>query len=159
MSAYDQFTKANQSLPYFVDNSEPMLALESMIDAVGLRNVLREFNTANFQVVLSWEWEDYPDVSWDDTGEVREKLESGEWGNFCFGVHVYLNGSEVAADYLGNSIYADPMEFAREHIGLAAKHRADGCNYGCYFPDMLRTALNEARSTVAKLQSVKLRAA
>lgn len=40
MTAYDQFAKANQSLPYFADNSEPMLALESMIDAVGLRNVL-----------------------------------------------------------------------------------------------------------------------
>lgn len=40
MDAYTQFTKANQPLPYFVDSSEPMKALESMIDAVGLRNVL-----------------------------------------------------------------------------------------------------------------------
>ncbi len=40
MTAYDEFTRANQSSPYFCDNSDPMLALESMIDAVGLRNVL-----------------------------------------------------------------------------------------------------------------------
>lgn len=124
-----------------------------------MRNVLREFNTANFHTVLSWDYEDCPDLSWDDTGEVLEKLNSGEWINVTFAAHVYLNGTEVAADYLGNSIYADPMEFAREHIGLAAKRRADGRNYGCYFPDMLRTALGEARKAVTKLQSVKLRAA
>ncbi len=124
-----------------------------------MRNVLREFNTAHFRIVLSWDWEDCPDLSWDETGETIEKLNSGEWGNYTFAVHVYLNGQEVAADYLGNSIYADPLEFAREHVGLAAKSRADGCNYGAYFPDMLRTALNETRQAVARLQSVKLRVA
>lgn len=122
-------------------------------------NILREFTTNRFRVTLSWQWEDDQDISWDDTGEVREKLESGEWGNYTFSVHVYLDGHEVASDHLGNSIYADPNEFAREHIGLAAKSRADGCNYGAYFPDMIRQALGEARREVNRMQSVRLRAA
>src|SRR6202035_2415453 len=38
--AYQQFTKANQPGLYFGDHTAPMLALEAMVDAVGLRNVL-----------------------------------------------------------------------------------------------------------------------
>lgn len=118
-----------------------------------------QFKTRNFRVVLSAETEQDPDLSWDETGEVSAKLESGEWGNYCFAVRVYgPHGEELAADYLGNSIYADPAEF-RDHIGLAAKARADGRNYGSYFLDMVRTTIEEAREAMADLQGVRIRKA
>lgn len=118
-----------------------------------------QFKTRNFRVELSAEIEQYPDLSWDDDGEVSAKLESGEWTNYYFAVRVYgPHGEELAADYLGNSIHADASEF-RDHLGLAAKSRADGRNYGSYFVDMVRTAIAEAREAMADLQGVRIRAA
>jgi hypothetical protein len=113
-----------------------------------------EFETARFRVVVGWDWEDSPDLSWDETGETREKLESGEWGNYCFVAKVYCDGRELAADYLGNSIYAEPGEF-RDHIGLAAKSRADGCNYGSYFKDMVDNVITEARKAICDVPRVR----
>ena len=118
-------------------------------------NNLRTWNTAHFCVTLDWTWEDYPDLSWDDTGEVTAKLESGEYGNYTFRVRVTCDGREVAADYLGNSIYADPMEFAREHLGLAALRREHGKNYGCYFTDMMHNAISEARKALCNPPRVR----
>jgi len=82
------------------------------------------FETARFAVV--WTISDCYDLdlSWDATGEVREKLESGEYQAFDSAVTVYLDGREIAADYLGQSIYADPAEF-RDHIGLSKRATAD----------------------------------
>lgn len=111
-------------------------------------NTIWSFKTKRFTVTLDWEWEEDPDLSWDETGEVIAKLQSGEWGNYTFRLRVLLDGREIACDYLENSIYADPMEFYREHIGLGAKRRADGKNYGDYFSDMVRQAIGEARSTL-----------
>lgn len=114
------------------------------------------FRTKRFAVILDWDYETDPDLSWDDTGEVAAKINSGEWVNACFRVRVMFDGHEVAADYLGNSIHADPADF-RDHIGLAAKSRADGRNYGSYFTDMVRTAIAEARQCLANVP--RLRAA
>jgi hypothetical protein len=97
-------------------------------------NHIRTIRTKNFAVTLHWTWEDDPDLSWDDTGEVLAKLNSGEWGNYTFRVEVNLRGNTVASDYLGNSIYADPEDFAKEHRKGAA-----------YYPDMVRQAIREAR--------------
>ncbi len=108
---------------------------------------LRTFTTAHFKVTLDWEYDEDIDTSWDETGETAEKLYSGEWINCLFRVLIVDDkGCEIGCDYLGGSIYADPEDFAREHIGLAIKRRADGCNYGCHFPDMLRAAIDEARA-------------
>jgi hypothetical protein len=119
---------------------------------------LREFNTARFRVTLAWTWEDDTDISWDDTGEVRAKLESGEWGSYCFRVLVTMDGHELACDYLGNSIYADPMEFAREHVGLRPLMRAKygpNATGGAYFPDMVAQAISEARKVLCKAPRVR----
>lgn len=110
-------------------------------------NNVWEFSTARFSVSLDWEWEQSPDISWDETGETLAKLESGEWGCYTFRVLVTCDGREVGSDYLGNSIYADPAEF-RDHVGLAAKGRADGHNYGSYFTDMIGEAVGEARKAL-----------
>lgn len=120
-------------------------------------HIIRDFSTAQFRVTLAWAWDDYVDI-WDDTGETREKLQSGEWGAFLFRVQVQLDGDVIGEDVLGGSIYARPEEFGREHFGLAPKCRADGRNYGCYYSDMMKEAIKEARARVVKLQAIKLRA-
>lgn len=120
-----------------------------------MTTIMRTFKTKNFRVVASIEPEDQLDLSWDDTGEVREKLASGEYEAFCTKIAVYWNGAEIAADYLGESIYADPRDFFTEHVGLAAKSRADGCNYGCYFPDMIHTVIADARKHMANVPHVR----
>ena len=111
-----------------------------------------KFKTRNFLVTLSAEYEEYPDLSWDDTGEVAEKLESGEWGNYCFAVKVYgPHGEEIAADYLCNSIHADPADF-RDHIGSQGK-------WGSYFTDMVHNAIAQARKSIADMRAIPIRRA
>jgi len=117
--------------------------------------IMREFNTKNFRVVASIEPDQDVDTSFDETGETADKIESGEWEAFQTSVVVYWNGAEIGADYLGGSIYANPEDFFKEHIGLAAKSRADGRNYGCYFPDMVREAISEARKHLANPPRVR----
>jgi hypothetical protein len=120
-----------------------------------MRDHLWTFKTARFTVLLDCEYEQDPDLSWDDTGEVREKLDSGEWGNFCFIVRVLFDGREIAADYLGNSIYEDPADFAREHYGIAPMGRAAGVLMGAYFPGMVREAVAEARKTLCAVPHLR----
>ena len=120
--------------------------------------------TPNFTVTLSYEWDDVMDLSWDDTGEVREKIESGEWGHYIFAVTVTENatGEEIGADYLGGSIYADPREFidhracGRQNREYAARGEPGRC--GSYFTGMVAEAINQARKTYA-MPRAALRAA
>lgn len=118
-------------------------------------NTVWSFSTARFTVSLDWSWEDYPDLSWDETGETQAKCESGEWGVFTFRTRCTLDGREIAADYLGNSIYADPKEFYKEHLGVRAMARKDGKNYGCYFTDMVATVVDEARKSLRDLPEMR----
>ena len=101
------------------------------------------FETARFRV----EWQAQPcddlDLSWDDTGETRDNLESGLWTAFDSAMVVYFDDREIGADYLGQSIYENPSEF-RDHIGRNAK------GHGSYFIDLVRGAIREARATLAR---------
>lgn len=117
-----------------------------------MTETMREFTAGRFTVIASIEPDYDCDTSFDETGETQRNIDSGLWQCFCTKVAVYLDGHEIAADYLGGSIYADPSDFFTEHVGLAAKSRADGCNYGAYFPDMVRTAISEARDYVRRTQ-------
>ncbi len=98
------------------------------------------------------------DLSWDDDGEIRDRLESGEYQAFDTRVTVSLNGVVIAEDSLHGSIYSDPCEFFTDH------RSADPMNRNCtimraargdnvvichYFPDMVRTAIAEARTWLA----------
>ena len=106
------------------------------------------FRTKNFRV----EWQISPctslDLSFDDTGEAREKLGSGEYVAFDSAVVVYFRGDEIAADYLGESIYANPKDF-RDHFGMNAK------GHGSYFSDMVREAVREARKHFADMPRIR----
>jgi len=112
---------------------------------------LWKFETARFKVTLDCTPDDSPDLSWDETGETQAKCESGEWVCVTFRVRVMCDGREIGCDYLGNSVYADVRDFYREHIGIKALCRRDGCNYGCYFTDMVHEAIREARKTVCSV--------
>ena len=108
-----------------------------------------QFKTKNFIVRMSYDYDqDGTDLSWDETGETQEKIESGEWAVYTFHAEVIerATGNTIGEDYLGGSIYADPKDF-RDHVGLAIKSREHGCNYGSYFTDMIRAAIQEARKT------------
>lgn len=113
---------------------------------------LRKFSTARFTVTLDYTWEDCPDVSWDETGETADKIASGEWGNYIFRVLVLCDDREVAVDYLGNSVYADPADFGREHIGARGK-------YDSYFIDMVHQAIDETRKALANTPRLRCVAA
>ncbi len=106
--------------------------------------------TRNFSVTLSCEPDNDCDLSWDETGETRDKLQSGEWTCYAFTVTVHgPDGEELGVDYLGGSIHADPREFidhrecGRCKRELAAK--GDKARRGSYFSDMVAGACREAR--------------
>lgn len=75
------------------------------------------FETARFAVIWTISPSESCDLSWDETGETRFNLESGLWSAFDSKMSVELDGVEIAADYLGESIYEDPADF-RDHIGI-----------------------------------------
>lgn len=108
------------------------------------------FRTRNFTVEVDCDYEtECLDLSWDETGEIREAIESGEMAAYVMRARVLdKHGNEIGRDYLGQSIYADPREF-RDHVGLVIKSREDGRNYGSYFVDMVREAIREGRQTYA----------
>jgi len=87
---------------------------------------IREFETPNFRIVFDAIEENDLDLSFDDTGEVREKLESGEFIAFVARCRVFLKETdeEIGADYLGGCIYRSLEEF-QDHraCGIANRKR------------------------------------
>lgn len=108
---------------------------------------LWSFRTARFEV----QWRVYPseqlDLSWDDTGETRENLNSGLWCAFDSEMVLLLDGAEIATDWLCESVYENPSDF-RDHFGIRFKSREAGCNYGSYFADMVREVCREGRKAL-----------
>lgn len=124
-----------------------------------------EFKTDRFRIVLTAEEESNIDLSWDDTGEVAKRIDSGDYVVFCAKCAVYLDGSEIAADYLGQCIYRSFKEFETSHRDtdpmnrncsiVRAKH---GNVVAChYFPSMVSTAIGEARKHIREMKPVYLR--
>lgn len=121
-----------------------------------MKTEMFRFETANFVVRAVIVPDDDVDTSFDETGETAAKINSGEWEAFCTIVTVSTKtGLEIGSDALGGSIYADPRDFFTEHYGLAAKSRADGCNYGSYFPQMISEAIARARETLATMPKLR----
>ena len=98
------------------------------------------------------------DLSWDDTGEIREKLDSGEFMAFDTKVSVWLHGCEIGSDWLCQSVYADASDFFTDHrdldpmnrnCSLMKSARGDRTRIVHYFPDMVRTATHAARDWLA----------
>jgi hypothetical protein len=115
---------------------------------------MRTFKTKNFTVRCTAEEELDVDLSFDDTGEVREGLGSGKYMVFRAKVAVYFKGEEIGTDYLGNCIYEslddfmDHRECGKINKEYEAKGKATRC--GSYFHDMIREAIREARKTIQR---------
>jgi hypothetical protein len=123
---------------------------------------IREFKTPNFRVVVDAVKDDCTDLSWDDTGEVLAKLESGEY--LAFGVRArvfHKDLGEVSADYLGGCIYEsiDAFQDHRECGAQTRKLRESGSNAICgsYFHDMITESIREARKAILKAQGIRVR--
>lgn len=98
------------------------------------------------------------DLSWDDDGETRAGLESGALEAFDTRVSVWLNGVQIGADWLCQSIYSDPAEFFTSHRdsdpmnrNCSAMRAARGDNVVIchYFPSMVQAAIADARAWLA----------
>lgn len=87
------------------------------------------------------------DLSFDETGEVADRINRGLFDCFVARIAVQFEGWTIGEDYLGACIYESPQDF----IG-------DG-----YFRDMVRIAIDEARKEFAKKKeqytAIRLRAA
>lgn len=107
------------------------------------------FKTKRFTVRVLAE-PDYADLdlSWDETGEVKEKIESGEFTPYTVKALIELDGNEIASDYLGGCIYANISEF-RDHVGSQGKH-------GSYFTDMVSNVVTEARKSLSNVPRVRI---
>lgn len=109
---------------------------------------IREFRTPNFRVEVTAEPEFDVDLSWDDTGEVAEGLDSGRFIVFCAKAACYgPDGEELATDYLGQCIYESFNAFM-DHKGI----KLLGEGYGSYFSDMVRNVCDEGRKAFAESQ-------
>lgn len=124
-----------------------------------------EFCTPRFRVALYIEPDyDYQYDGDDPDGEVQAKLDSGEYVAFDSTVIVELDGVEIASDSLGGSVYdandvasfwtahRDPEPMNRNCSIMRAKHPAGPNVAIChYFPDMVSTAVAEARNVLANV--------
>ncbi len=129
------------------------------MDIIG---TIREFKTENFRVIID-AVEDYDmDLSFDETGEVLSKLQSGKYVGFCARVRVmHSKLGEIGSSYLGGCIHESIEQF-QDHRECAAQTRklcADGSSAVCgsYFSDMIREAISDARATIEASKSIKLR--
>ena len=83
------------------------------------------------------------DPSEDYFEELQEKLTTGEWEHFVLKVAAYYDGVEMASEYLGSNVSADPLDYIND----------DGLDY---IADMVETVVKEARDLayqkMAKMQ-------
>ena len=108
------------------------------------------FKTANFVLEVNALTEHDPDFSFDETGDILNKVNNGELLVFCAQCVIYTNDfdrTEIASTYLGDCIYKEYRDF-RDHLGINKKSKADNRNYGSYFSDMVRETCKEARLTI-----------
>lgn len=122
---------------------------------------IREFETKNFKVIVDALPEDDLDLSWDDTGEIREGLESGRYIAFVARARVLFRGREVGTDYLGSCIYKsfedfmDHRECGKQNAEYERKGERGRC--GSCFHQMINEACAEARKAMLDLSGTYIR--
>ena len=117
-----------------------------------------EFATRNFRVALEIEPEEMDPAESFQFPEDIEAVRSGEVEWFCARVVVYdSEGEELAADSLGGCAYKRVSEFYTAYRGpdplgrncsIMRQARGENVCIGHYFPDMVRSAVRDARSAV-----------
>lgn len=116
------------------------------------------FRIGRFEVRADTAPADDLDLSWCETGETADKLESGQWEAFDTCVSVWLKGAKIGEDWLCGSIYETPADFFSDHrsadpmnrnCSVMRAARGDNVVIGHYFPDMVREAVAAAREWLA----------
>jgi hypothetical protein len=115
-----------------------------------MKTIIKEWKLKRFTVRVEALPDDDLDLSFDESGEVREQLESGTLVAFCVKTSVRLDGMELSSDYLGGCIYPSPAAF-NDHIA------AHGTGCGSYFKDMVQSAITDARNTLSDMQAIHIR--
>lgn len=131
-----------------------------------------QFKTRQFTVTLKTSREyGYRYDGDDPDGETQAKLDSGEYVAFSSFVTVEFDGKTIGEDSLHGSVYtADTMaefwtahrdpdttnrnSFVRARDGSLVRGDVVICHY---FPEMVRTACNEARTFLLRYRDVHLR--
>jgi hypothetical protein len=126
-------------------------------------DLIWSFETANFKVQLWARPESDLDLSWDDDNSVRENLESGAFVAFCANVRVIHKPTlaTLGEDYLGSCIYESPSDFM-DHRECGAQNRAyaargETARCGSHFTQMIHEAIENTRTEVARMQTIRLR--
>lgn len=125
-----------------------------------MNRIIRTFQTDKFAVTVTAIEDNDLDLSFDDDGEVRRKLESGELEAFAVKAALYFRGEEIASDYLGGCIYESPAAFM-DHRGIRRYCPPGGKpgQCGSYFSDMVRGVISEGRKILSEIQRLHIRAA
>jgi hypothetical protein len=81
--------------------------------------VAKSFDKDQFTVEVSYAPESTQlelvfDPSEDYFEELQEKLTTGEWEHFVLKVAAYYDGQEMASDYLGSNVSADPIDYIKD---------------------------------------------
>ena len=110
--------------------------------------VAKSFDKDQFTIEVSYAPESTQlelvfDPSEDYFEELQEKLTTGEWEHFVLKVAAYYDGVEMASEYLGSNVSADPVDYIND----------DNVDY---IADMVETVVKEARDLayqkMAKMQ-------
>jgi hypothetical protein len=85
---------------------------------------IREFKTKNFRVVVDAIEDCDVDLSFDETGETKRKLENGTFISFTARARVFFvpTGQELGRDYLGGCIY-DTLDSFQDHRECGLQNR------------------------------------
>jgi len=78
-------------------------------------DTIAEFDRDGYDIIVDKTWEDiHPSDSFDDEcyniKELCEDIDSGRLDWFMLRVRVLVEGLELASEYLGGCLYADPKE-------------------------------------------------
>ena len=110
--------------------------------------VAKSFDKDQFTVEVSYAPESTQlelvfDPSEDYFEELQEKLTTGEWEHFVIKVAAYYDGQEMASDYLGSNVSADPIDYIKDDTNGM-------------IDEMVETVVKEARDLayqkIAKMQ-------
>lgn len=117
------------------------------------RELIWAFKTARFDVRFYAEDDPYLELSWDEDGFMAEGLASGDFVAFCACVEISFDGCVIVNDCFGACIYRSTEEFCTGHRDPDPMNRncsRNPRNIGHYFPDIIRTAIAEARAELTR---------
>lgn len=134
---------------------------------MAVKQEMYRFETKHFAIVATIVDDNDLDLSWDEDGETRAKLESGEYQAFGTIVDVYCNGAKIGGDSLWGSVYSEPREFFADHrcadpmnrnCSIMRAHKGANVVIRHYFPDMVRQAIAAAREALNSAPQLRKRA-